>query len=382
MSTACRDCSDVNSHVDSTDHVVPAPAEQADTTPELNETTTTTNETTHSHTPSGFNLMHYFNGTTLRNFVGEPNGNVGDRETQRIIANRNFLIRILICGHLIAAILFAGLLIWTIFAYELRLYEWQRNPTQALLFFWLIRVLIGISLNVWSINYHYQRVPLPRVFTHCTKVYELTGWVWVIFSIYFTVLNPRENLGTFSCKMCFFLTWVTIACYVSPMLTCTLMYILFYPVIFYLVRWRHQGSFSPGLQKKAIQMLDVERMDYVLKRIEKGNTKTLSAEDDTASEKTVVTIEGEAAQETAAPDSARSDSPQPASNESTPADHLCAICIMEIGGREKIYVMPCDIRHFFHRECLRKWFKRSRICPICRIDIGDLLKQEKYVILD
>nr|BAN65225.1 conserved hypothetical protein [Babesia bovis] len=182
--------------------------------------------------------------------------------------------------------------------------------------------------------------------------------------------------------MCFFLTWVTIACYVSPMLTCTLMYILFYPVIFYLVRWRHQGSFSPGLQKKAIQMLDVERMDYVLKRIEKGNTKTLSAEDDTASEKTVVTIEGEAAQETAAPDSARSDSPQPASNESTPADHLCAICIMEIGGREKIFVMPCDIRHFFHRECLRKWFKRSRICPICRIDIGDLLKQEKYVILD
>lgn len=82
-------------------------------------------------------------------------------------------------------------------------------------------------------------------------------------------------------------------------------------------------------------------------------------------------------------------SPTPkSSTEAANLDQLCAICILvswcsffvdtpqEIASREKVFVMPCDIRHIFHKECLTKWFKRSRMCPICRVNVGEVLMRE------
>ncbi|GFE55006.1 zinc C3HC4 type RING finger domain-containing protein, putative [Babesia ovis] len=332
---------------------------------------------------TAFSLMHYMNAPPLRNFVGDPIGNQEDRETQRVIANRNFLIRVIIYANLLAAMLFSGLLIWSIFIFEIRLYEWQRSPSKVLIFFWLMRMLLRIALNVWFIRYHYQRLQAPSIVGYCAKAYDIGSWLWLLFAIYYTILNPRESLSTFSCKLCFFLIWVTIACYISPILTYTLLCITVYPIIYLLVRWRQNGSLSPGLPKKFIQQMDVMRFDAVLARIQRGETKprrmskTGSGLGTKRPSNTVVTMDGTDTNEASPPKN--TDSPGQSFNDFTVSDRLCAICIMEIEDNEKIFVMPCDIRHFFHRECLKKWFKRSRICPICRVDIGNLSDMRKSV---
>ena len=28
--------------------------------------------------------------------------------------------------------------------------------------------------------------------------------------------------------------------------------------------------------------------------------------------------------------------------------------------------LPCDIRHYFHTDCIEDWFKTRACCPICR----------------
>lgn len=54
----------------------------------------------------------------------------------------------------------------------------------------------------------------------------------------------------------------------------------------------------------------------------------------------------------------------------SPEKHLgdpsCTICTVEYGLGDKITIMQCDARHFFHYECIKKWLKINANCPICR----------------
>ncbi|OMJ96020.1 hypothetical protein SteCoe_396 [Stentor coeruleus] len=47
-------------------------------------------------------------------------------------------------------------------------------------------------------------------------------------------------------------------------------------------------------------------------------------------------------------------------------DTNCTICAVEYSLGEKITVMQCDPRHFFHNDCIKKWLKINANCPICR----------------
>ncbi|ORM40904.1 uncharacterized protein BXIN_1770 [Babesia sp. Xinjiang] len=350
---------------------------EADIAPELGENAQSTQTTS----PTTFTLLQYLNSTPLQNVVAAPTGMHEDREIERIISNRNFLIRCIIYSHLFAALLVSGLIAWTIVGYEIRLYEWQPRPSECLLFFWLVRVLLKICMNVWSIHYHSRTMSDPPTLGHLVKAYDVASCIWLIFALYYTVLNPRESMSAFSTKMCFFLIWITIACYISPMLTYTLLCLILYPVIFYIIRLRNHGSLSPGLGKKVLKMIDVDRFDAVVARLRKGEaklsksngteTKDRSAVNGSISVVTVRDGDGEA------PESANVTPRESQPNTTSDIDRLCAICIMEIEDSDKVYIMPCDIRHFFHRDCLKKWFKRSRICPICRLNIADLLKEAK-----
>ena len=28
--------------------------------------------------------------------------------------------------------------------------------------------------------------------------------------------------------------------------------------------------------------------------------------------------------------------------------------------------LPCDIRHYFHTNCIEDWFKVNNVCPLCK----------------
>lgn len=45
---------------------------------------------------------------------------------------------------------------------------------------------------------------------------------------------------------------------------------------------------------------------------------------------------------------------------------LCVICSENIEIGDKIIILKCDGRHFFHSECIKMWLKRKMVCPYCR----------------
>lgn len=44
----------------------------------------------------------------------------------------------------------------------------------------------------------------------------------------------------------------------------------------------------------------------------------------------------------------------------------CSICLTDL-DTERVLRLPCE--HFFHKDCLVNWLKRSTVCPLCRTDI-------------
>ena len=47
-------------------------------------------------------------------------------------------------------------------------------------------------------------------------------------------------------------------------------------------------------------------------------------------------------------------------------DPTCTICAVEYNLDDKVIVMQCDARHFFHEDCIKKWLSINANCPICR----------------
>lgn len=70
---------------------------------------------------------------------------------------------------------------------------------------------------------------------------------------------------------------------------------------------------------------------------------------------------------------------RPAEGPSTPAstsndgnsdqDDKCAICLGDYEQDEEVKNMPCG--HLFHSECLGRWLKINRTCPICKQSLRD-----------
>lgn len=46
----------------------------------------------------------------------------------------------------------------------------------------------------------------------------------------------------------------------------------------------------------------------------------------------------------------------------------CPICLGEFMIGEKESSLPC--LHFFHSSCIEKWLKRSKFCPVCKLEIS------------
>lgn len=59
----------------------------------------------------------------------------------------------------------------------------------------------------------------------------------------------------------------------------------------------------------------------------------------------------------------------------------CAICFVEFKEDDMITPLSCDIKHYFHTECIERWIKVKNECPLCRAEIKprDLLEFQREV---
>jgi len=44
----------------------------------------------------------------------------------------------------------------------------------------------------------------------------------------------------------------------------------------------------------------------------------------------------------------------------------CYICLTSYNNGDKIGELPCNSKHYFHRNCVNKWLKINNACPVCR----------------
>ena len=46
----------------------------------------------------------------------------------------------------------------------------------------------------------------------------------------------------------------------------------------------------------------------------------------------------------------------------------CSICLGEISEGDKITALPCDKRHYFHSNCIKRWAREKHSkCPLCNV---------------
>lgn len=53
----------------------------------------------------------------------------------------------------------------------------------------------------------------------------------------------------------------------------------------------------------------------------------------------------------------------------------CCCCTEPFGPSQKITLTPCN--HYFHKGCLGEWLKRSKKCPLCRVDLEEAVNQKE-----
>ncbi|CAN6181944.1 unnamed protein product [Urochloa humidicola] len=53
-------------------------------------------------------------------------------------------------------------------------------------------------------------------------------------------------------------------------------------------------------------------------------------------------------------------------------DAVCCICLTKYGDDDELRELPCT--HFFHVHCVDKWLKINAVCPLCKTEIGGVVR--------
>ncbi|CAD6219694.1 unnamed protein product [Miscanthus lutarioriparius] len=53
-------------------------------------------------------------------------------------------------------------------------------------------------------------------------------------------------------------------------------------------------------------------------------------------------------------------------------DAVCCICLTKYGDDDELRELPCT--HFFHVQCIDKWLKINAVCPLCKTEIGGVVR--------
>ncbi|KAI3883359.1 hypothetical protein MKW92_039605 [Papaver armeniacum] len=51
----------------------------------------------------------------------------------------------------------------------------------------------------------------------------------------------------------------------------------------------------------------------------------------------------------------------------------CAICKEEFGDEDMLRLLPCHHHHVFHPDCIDNWFVSHSTCPLCRLDLKNMV---------
>lgn len=51
---------------------------------------------------------------------------------------------------------------------------------------------------------------------------------------------------------------------------------------------------------------------------------------------------------------------------------VCCICLTKYGDDDELRELPCT--HFFHVQCVDKWLKINAVCPLCKTEIGGVVR--------
>ena len=53
-------------------------------------------------------------------------------------------------------------------------------------------------------------------------------------------------------------------------------------------------------------------------------------------------------------------------------DKRCTICLDDFIYKDVVIYLPCF--HLFHKNCIFKWLKKNAICPLCKLNINQIMK--------
>jgi hypothetical protein len=51
---------------------------------------------------------------------------------------------------------------------------------------------------------------------------------------------------------------------------------------------------------------------------------------------------------------------------------VCCICLTKYGDDDELRELPCN--HLFHVQCVDKWLKINAVCPLCKTEIGGVVR--------
>eukprot|EP00746_Dinoflagellata_sp_MGD_P009508 gnl/MRDRNA2_/MRDRNA2_119366_c0_seq1.p1 gnl/MRDRNA2_/MRDRNA2_119366_c0~~gnl/MRDRNA2_/MRDRNA2_119366_c0_seq1.p1 ORF type:complete len:341 (-),score=36.11 gnl/MRDRNA2_/MRDRNA2_119366_c0_seq1:108-1130(-) len=60
--------------------------------------------------------------------------------------------------------------------------------------------------------------------------------------------------------------------------------------------------------------------------------------------------------------------------------HECCVCSESYSPEVPMKKTPCG--HYFHTECLEKWLKVAKTCPLCRLDLEDAVQDPESQMAD
>ncbi|SJK86431.1 RING zinc finger protein, putative [Babesia microti strain RI] len=271
---------------------------------------------------------------------------------QRRPLNFNSNLHVLLSYVQVVIILsLVSFLVWFIINFQ----EMNKNKSfglmELMILFWIIRSIWSILNSTWLSTFYRANNAEP---VHCLRVSvmlsNVSGIAWCVAAIFIIFVNPSTDRTSYSYYICKVLFWTAIVLYLLPKVAYIILCALLHLVLYLMVRFNLDvRDLQPKTPNEIIEKLRVVSYKDVKEDIlESGISGNSSRSHKAGSFNGTIAIDYEIP--------------------------TCSICIVELLPDDLIIIMPCDGRHYFHKECIYSWLLRSQECPICRTNVVQFLE--------